>query len=303
MRSGLLILFLANLLGGAFTPMFVKLGVREIPPLTFTLFRFIVASLVLIPFVFKSKENIGISDFYKISLYSIFFSINVAFFGLGIQYTTAITSQILYTLSPLIVGLLSFFILKEKFNRYKIAGSVIAFTGVIYLISGSIDNSLISSLGSPIGNLLVLVAVIAWSSYIVVSKKLTNKFNPLTTSFISFVTTVIVLTPFSLFEIFSRPVASYQVTQIAVISVFGSGILSSALMFFLIQLGIKKTSSYTASLFMYFAPLFGSITAIPILKEKITVELIGGGLLIILGVFIATTLQYSLKKSGSKFTK
>ncbi len=160
MWAGLLILFIANLLGGAFTPMFVKLGVREIPPLTFTFFRFIVASLVLIPFVVRSKERIRLSDFYKIFLYSIFFSANVAFFGLGIQYTTAIASQILYTLVSLIVGILSYFILKEKFNRYKIIGSITAFIGVSYLISGSVNNSLSSSLGSPLGNGLVLVAVL-----------------------------------------------------------------------------------------------------------------------------------------------
>ena len=101
MWIGLGALLLANFLGGAINPTFVKLGVNEIPPLTFTALRFIIASILFFPIYLMTKpKHITRADFKALSMYSIFFVLNVGFFSYGIKYTTAIMSQFLYSAVP-----------------------------------------------------------------------------------------------------------------------------------------------------------------------------------------------------------
>ncbi|MBI2431207.1 MAG: EamA family transporter, partial [Candidatus Levybacteria bacterium] len=56
MWIGLLGLFVVGMLGG-FTPVMIKFGVREFPPLLLTTLRFLVASIVFYPFFFRYQRN------------------------------------------------------------------------------------------------------------------------------------------------------------------------------------------------------------------------------------------------------
>jgi drug/metabolite transporter (DMT)-like permease len=60
-------------------------------------------------------------------------------------------------------------------------------------------------------------------------------------------------------------------------------------MLFLTQYGIKHTNAFLGSVFLYLGPLFAAVTAIPLLGEQVTTNLIIGGVLILGGVFYATT--------------
>ncbi|MEK7451150.1 MAG: DMT family transporter [Patescibacteria group bacterium] len=292
MWIGLIALFIANFIGGALSPLFVKLGIREFPPITFTALRFIIATLVFLPFFIKKRERLSLKDNISLSKNSIFFSINVALYAIGLQYTTVIMSQIFYTLVPIIVGILSYFILKEKFTKNKIIGSLLAFVGIIFLLVESIQKQQSLTFGTPLGNFIIFLAVTSWSFYIVLSKRLTGIYSPITTSFYSFILTMIILGLIAPIELLMRPFNINSVTSSGIFSLLGVGIISSAVSFSLIQFGIKRTTAFSASIFQYLAPLFASITAIPILGEKPTLPLMLGGALIIFGVFYATTYQY-----------
>lgn len=299
MWMGLVALFIANFIGGALSPLFVKLGIREFPPITFTTLRFIIATLVFLPFFIQRREKLSLKDNINLSKNSIFFSINVALYAIGLQYTTVIMSQIFYTLVPIIVGVLSYFILKEKFTKNKIIGSFLAFAGIIFLLAESIQKQQLLTFGTPLGNLIIFLAVISWSFYIVLSKRLTSIYSPVTTSFYSFILTMIILGFIMPIELSVSSFDINSVTSSGIFSLLGVGIISSAVSFSLIQFGIKRTTAFSASIFQYLAPLFALTTAIPILGEKPTLPLIIGGLLIIFGVFYATTYPYA--KRGLRY--
>lgn len=295
MFSGFLALLLAGFIGGAISPVLVKIGVREIPPITFTALRFLLALIVFIPFYLKKREKLSRKDIYKLSIQSIFFTANVGLFSIAIQYTSAIMSQILYSLVPVSVGVLAFFVLKEKMNKDKLVGSVIAFVGLSFLIFQSITKSDILSFGTPLGNFLNILAVLSWSLYIVLSKKMTKTYSPVTTSFFSFVVTVLILSALIPFELLIRPLHFSDITLTGMGSLMGLAVVSSAFYFFLIQYGIKKTTAFTASLYQYLGPVFAAFTAIPFLHEKPTLPLVFGGILIIAGVFYTTSYSYIKK--------
>jgi len=297
--EGIIALLLANLIGGAVNPIFVRFGTEQIPPITFTAIRFAIATLIFAPIFLKQKKKIPLSELKGLIFNSVFFMLNVTLYAVGLQYTTIITSQILYTLVPLFVGIFAFFIFKEKITKHKIIGSFIALSGAIFILSESLNKSEKLSFGTPLGNIIVLGAVVSWSFYLSFSKKLTDKHGPITTTFFSFLTTLVVIGVLASFEFLSHPFAVNHLTSLTLGSIFGVGIISSGLLIFLYQLGINKTSSFIASLFSYFSPVFASLTAIPLAHEKITFQLIIGGILITGGVFYATSLDHFRKKAKS----
>lgn len=295
MYAGLIALLVAGFIGGQ-TPFFLKTALREFPPLLVTFLRFGIASLVMLPFFLKSNEKLEkkvIKEMVKVSL---FFAGNVAIFGVAIQYTSAIVSQVLYSISPLFVGILSYYILKEKFTKEKIIGAFVAFLGVSILVGQSFFNSDALSFGTPFGNLLTLCAVFSWSLFFVFSKKLVNKYSPIATSFVNYVVTALLLVIFVIIEQKIRPFNHGLVTHNGIESILTMGIVSSAVMFFLIQFAIKRTSAFLASLYQFLGPPSAVVTAVPFLGEKLTWNLALSGILIIFGVFYATSFQYIKKK-------
>lgn len=295
MLSGLIALFVSNFIGGALSPLFVKLGTAEIPIALFTSFRFLIAIIVLLPIILVTKNKFDKKHVKELVLYSLFFSANVILYAIGLKFTTALVSQILYTTVPIFTGILSYLIIHERFGFNKIAGAIIAMTGVGLIIYESLQKTGGLTFGTPLGNSILMVAILSWSMYLVMSKRLTSIYSPLVTSFSSFVITFIIALLFVPFELLTSHFLFSSVTTSGTISVLGVGIFSSAFSFFLIQYGVKKTTPFIASLFFYLAPLFSSLTALPILHEKVSIQLVLGGLLIITGVFFATTYEFIKK--------
>lgn len=289
MTSGIIALFIASFLSSAISPLFVKLGVGEIPPITFTFFRFLIATLVILPFYLKHGGlKITKSNAKWIFIDSAFFASNMAFFSIGIQYTNVVISQILYAFAPIIVALLGHFLLSEKITFHKALGSAIAFSGLMFLISQSFSG-LQNTFGTPLGNLIVMIAVFSWSFYIIISRKITHSYSQISISFANFFITMLILAIFVPFELSARSFSILNISHLGLISLLVVGIFSSVVYINLLQFGIKKTNAFIASLFSYMGPLAAAITAVPFLGEKITLNLVLGGLLIIAGVFYATT--------------
>ncbi len=300
MFAGLIALLVAGFIGGQ-TPLFLKVAVREFPPLLVTFLRFLIATVVILPFFIRQKEKLSRADIKQLSLQSLFFAGNVGIFSIAVQYTSVIMSQILYTLVPLIVAIMSYLMLNEKFTKNKIIGLLFAMIGVGFLIEQSASKMDILSFGTPLGNILSLLAIFSWATYMVLSKNLTKKYSTITTSFMSYVVAAFILLFCVPFEQLVRPFLPSHVTFLGIGSVLTMGIVSSALMFFLLQVVIKKTSPFIASLFQYLGPLSAAITAIPFLGEKLTTPLIFGSILILVGVFYATTYPYiKLRLNRSK---
>lgn len=286
---GLLALFLAAFIGGAVSPFLVKIGVLALPPLTFTALRFLLATIILFPIFYRQqspklpRKNTGL-----FFLKSVCFTLNVALFSIGLQFTTTIVSQILYTAIPVLVAILSYYMLSERFTRQKAIGFFIAFLGIALLLYQSIVTQAVMSYGTFLGNTLILGAIVSWAFYLVLSKKLGNV-SVVSSSFYDFFVSTCLLLLCVPFELAIRPFSLSAFTPTIILSLLGLAILSSNGMILLLQYGIKKTTAFTASIFQYLGPFFTAVVAIPFLGEKPTFFLALGGLFIIFGVFYATT--------------
>ncbi len=277
----LLIIFL-GLIGGAAST-FGKIALREVSPVIFNFLRFIVAAIVLLPFLIGTRD--AVENKKKLILISLFATGNVMFFVFGLKFTTATISQTLYAGGPLLAGVFSYFILKEEINPRKVLGIIIGFVGTLLIIFGPIINSSSIWNGTFFGNAMLCLAVISFSLYAVFSKKYNNEYSSI--SFIKYFifTTLIAQTVFLAFSPLKDEIASIaRISPLTWFSIIFVGLISTTLYYFLYQRILKGATPVLASMILYLQPLAGILWARILLHERFTPIFLAGGTLIFLGI-------------------
>ncbi|MDN5053526.1 DMT family transporter [Aliarcobacter butzleri] len=122
LNAHFIILIATFLVGGSFIISQKLSGI--IDPISITLLRFVIASLLLAPIVLfnqKYRKKV-ILTFKRAMIISFFYSIY--FIGLfkSLEFTTALNTGTIFTLVPLLTALFSIFVFKQKisFNQYLI---------------------------------------------------------------------------------------------------------------------------------------------------------------------------------------
>lgn len=289
------VFFLASFISGTLNPTFVRFGVVDFPPIMLTFLRFLGAVLILLPFYLKRREKVAIKDL----IFFVPFAINVALFSIGIQFTSLTMAAILYVFVPILVAIFGFLFMKDRLLNYHIIGLILSVIGVGILTKGAFDTQNILHFGTPLGNGILALAVVAFSLHPLSVRKLSKKYTHLPILFYTFVVTTALLVLVVPLEWSIRPFLLSSVTMKSVGSLLGLIVLSSTLYYFLYQWLIKNSSPFIASLMLYVSVLFSAVAGVAIFNEKITTELLIGALLVLAGVFCATTYPTVRKSLGS----
>lgn len=285
----------ASFIAGGLNSAFIKIGALEFPPLTLTWIRVVGATLIFLPFWLQKKQVIPLKQ-----LPGIFpFGINLALFSIGIQETSVIMANIIYTSVPIIVALLSYFLLKEKLSRLSIIGLILSIIGAAILLQGSLKTADVLSFGKPFGNLIVFLASVSWAIWYITSRSLTKHYSNITILFYAFLLSSILLIPPLPIEWLLKPFSLADITWKGISIILGLIFLSSLLLQILNQWLIKKTSAFFASFVQYGALIFSYSSGTIIFHEYLTLELLIGGSLIVFGVFLATTYNHIRSRQNS----
>jgi drug/metabolite transporter (DMT)-like permease len=269
-------------LGGGIPP-FTKIALEVFPTFSFVFFRFLIASVILIPIFLRSKEKIAKNEIPFLFLISLLGTANVLFAALGLQKTSATIAQVMYAIVPIIALIASSFILKTRFYKEKIIGVLLGFIGVLIIILAPNMANISNNLGTIIGNLLILTAVFCYSFYTVFSKKIQKKYSPLALTTLMIITTLIVQSFLITTEITNYPETFNHLTIKGIIGLLYVGIIGTAFFFLLYQKVIKRATPLIASMVFYLQPVFTFLWAYFLLGERLTLSLIIGSLLAFLG--------------------
>ncbi len=277
-----LTVFLAVLIGGA-GPVFGKLALKDTSPVMLTFLRFLVSSIVFLPFFIVSHPKFN-KNFIKLIAVSLFATGNVLLFILGLKLTTASIAQVLQILIPVTVALLSFFILKERINSRKVLGILLGIIGaVIIILLPIIERGVFS--GNLQGNLLVMGGIILFSFYVVLSKKLHLHFSPLQIAMVFSFTTLLIMLPLSVNEAMVRKMAIFSFSPFTGFAILYLGIANTVIYYVIQQYAIKHGSPLAASTISYLQPISTVIWAGIFLGEKLTIGIALGSIIAFLGTY------------------
>lgn len=282
----LLALFAINVFwGGSFVANAIAL--KSIGPIEIASLRFFIAAplLFISTFLWKGKE------IFRFDRKDLGTFIIMALTGVTFQYvmqvsaqdyTTATNASLLINTSVFFIIFLSSVFLKERLTGWRIVGSVVGFVGVALLVSkGTLSFDLG---GHAIGDLLILASASLWAIYSIYGKKIANKYHPLTALNYVFVIGAIGLIPFY----FLTPhVAVTSIPADAMASIVFLALFCSIIAYLVYNVALERMNASTVAMYIYFVPLSTIVLAWLILQETMTMATIGGGLMVLLGMYIA----------------
>ncbi len=278
-------LLLTALIGGLnFT--ISKLVMPEfVKPLSIVVSRGIVAIVVfsLIHFFFV-KESIKKKDYVRLFLAAFFgITINQMMFYEGLSLTTPINASLMMTGTPFIVLLISFFVIKEELNFYKIGGIILGTAGTILLLM-SADNGNVKGLFT--GDILILINAISWAGFLVTVKPLMKEYNPFTILKWIFIIGFIMIIPFG-YKDFST--TDWNALTLEAWWAFAFVIILATLLTYYINSAVMKyVNPSVAGSYIYLQPFIAAIVAIAWGKDCFSLEKLCYLTIILFGVYLVS---------------
>lgn len=166
-----LLLALLIIIWGVSWPIY-KHGVNFMPPLIFAGIRSFIAGIILFTLAWKMRHLLKFKEHWKFYVISAILN-NILYLGLqtvGMVYLPGGLFSVLVYFQPVILGILSWWLLNEDMTVTKIFGLVLGFIGIVLV---SIDGLIIHL--SAIGVALALATALAWASGVVFVKKLKSR--------------------------------------------------------------------------------------------------------------------------------
>jgi len=245
------------------------------------LFRFLVASLTLLLIAVVKRVKIparkDLPLFALGGLLGIF--LYAWLFITGTDTVPSGVSSFLIASAPMFTTLLSIFILKEKVKLFSWLGMLVSLGGLILITASQMSGFVMN-----IGVILLVGASISTSAYIIIQRRLTEKYTPLeVTAFSVFFGTLFMLVflPGLIREIPGVPLI------VNLIPVY-LGLFPAAIAYLFWAYAISKARSTAhVTMFLYLIPLLATLLAFLWLDERLSLSAFIGGIVIILGMFIS----------------
>lgn len=253
-------------------------------PLALVFLR-IVGAGILFWFVslFLETQKVEKADLKQMAWLALFgVVINQVFFIYGLSITTPINSSIIMISNPIIVFILTLFILRERISILKFSGLTLAIIGAVMILRYR-GNFEVGS-NTIAGDLMTLVNSASWAIFTVLVKRIMTKYNTVTAMRWMFLFGSIYIIPVGLPETLQTnwhiftPNACYALLFVIIATTFFA--------YFLNIYGLRELSPNTVSAYIYLQPFLAALFAIIMGEDELTATKIVSGILIILGLFL-----------------
>lgn len=213
----------------------------------------------------------------------------------GVMLTTGMESGIITSTTPMAVGVLAFFLLKEKIEKRMAAGIVLAVIGVMAINLFGIGGEA----GSPyalIGNLLIAAAVIGEAMFTLMAKLLSPHISALAISAFVSLFGFLFFLPFAVIEAVSFDFSGPGLLDGSYVLYYA--LIVTVLAFYLWYNGVTKVPASVSGIFTSVLPVSAVVLSGVILKEQFTFLHLIGIVFVIAGIFVTVVKKEQKKNSG-----
>jgi drug/metabolite transporter (DMT)-like permease len=288
-----------GILAASTASLFIRYAQQDIPSLVIAAYRLSLATLLLTPVVLtryrKELMCLTARQVLLLCISGVFLAFHFAAWITSLQYTTVASSVVLVTTTPLWVAFLSPIILKEQPGKAIWIGLLIALAGGTVVSLGQSCTVQIGHLHCPpfaefvraenfIGNLLALVGAWMATGYMLIGRRLRSSLA--LTSYIYVVYGVAAVALLLMVAMTGEKMVGYSPQSylfclaLALIpQLFGHSAYNWAL---------KYVSAVYVSVSLLGEPIGSTILALLFLNETPTFLELGGGVLILAGIYLVT---------------
>jgi len=262
---------------------------QALAPATLNLLRWVLASLIFLPFGWRAlwRERKTVARHWK--LLSLLALTGVSLYDtvvfLAGHTTGTLNMSLIATLSPLLTSLIAQFLYKERIGRCMYLGIVVSSFGVAYLVAEGDLHRLLSLRFTP-GDLLILSTACMSAVYNTAVNKVAGLFSQTTLFMVISLFGALYLVPMYLWETggrFTLPPISFDVAM----SLLYLAVFASVLCFLFWNAAVQNIGAPKAMLFYYMLPPLSALVAWIVIDEPVNRTQVLSGALILAGILIA----------------
>ena len=265
----------------SFAAIFIRLA--DAPPLVIAAHRLCIASLLIDPVAWVRSRHelrrLARRDVILSVLSGAFLALHFGLWIASLSYTTVATSVVLVTASPVFVAIASYFLFGEKLTRQTILGIVVCLIGAVLIGYGNWQ------LGSQpfLGGVLALLGALAVAGYMLIGRRLRQNIGILSYASLTYTSAGILLLMAVL--VAGNPLVGYSSNtclMLVLLAIVPQLIGHSSL-----NWSLRFVSATLVTIAVLGEPVGATALAYLILDEVPTWTEIGGGILILAGIFFA----------------
>lgn len=211
--------------------------------------------------------------------------INMLAFFKGLELSTPINGSVLVTITPIIVTVLSIFLIAEQVTRRKMLGIGMGLIGALALIFISRGQS-VNAPNIPLGNALFVLNATSYGLYLILVKRLIEKYHPFTLMKWLFTLAFLINLPLTVGEFLQIDWGSIPASGLAAIGFVVIGTTFLTYLFNVFALTELKAS--TVSAFMYGQPVIGILFALLMGRDRLTLLNFSAMVLVLTGVYLVS---------------
>lgn len=264
---------------------FIKAALSGIGPLPFTAVRFGLATVLLVGLVRLREGALRYPSGLGWRLIWLGVVGNTLYqycFTVGLYKTTAANSAMLMGTTPAIIALVGGLLGLERLTRNVIFGVVLAFAGIVVVMSQ--QGASVSSKTLP-GDLLTLLAILCWTAYVLGMRTLGTQMSSLSATAFTLITGTPGLILLGLPE--AMHVAWTQLPSRVWFGLLYSSLLALVVAYVLYNSNIKRIGGVRTAIYSCAIPPLATLLAWPLLGERPHWWHAVGGALIVSGVLLS----------------
>ncbi|MDP5292591.1 DMT family transporter [Oceanimonas sp. CHS3-5] len=272
-RRGDLLILSATLLASAGW-LFSKEAITALPPAGFVGWRFVLASLILLPFCQRQLRATSPANLLKTAAIGLVMTLNLIFWIQAVSHSDGIgEGAFIMSLAMLMVPPLAWLIFRERPSRQFWLALPIAISGLFLLTTGN-------GFSLSLGQLLFLLASLSLALYFSLNSRFARRVDPMALTCVQLgVTGVMHLIYSALFEQWPAQIPGHIWGWFA-----ASVLLATSLRFFCQSAGQKFSNVANAALIMMLEPVWTVLISVFWYHEPMPLQKIMGCLLILLAL-------------------
>lgn len=270
----------------------IKNSLVFVSPVLFLSLRFLVSSLLLLPFL-RNRNAFSRTNIKYGMIAGAFLFIGYYFQTVGLEYTTAAKSGIITGTYVVLIPVISYFYLRKKITRTDTVASLMAFVGLITMSAGNISNTTVQ-----LGDVLTLICAVGYAFQIAYVSKYARNLDSTVFTFYQILTVGILSTV----AIPTYPLSSNVINYYVIFTIFFTAIFAGVFGYYINTKALVFVEPTTAGIIFVGEPIFAAVTSVIINGEVLgTLGLVGGGVMV-LAMFLTTFDKYLAHKKRERST-
>ncbi|MDL2397728.1 DMT family transporter [Rhizobium mayense] len=274
---------------------------HEMPPWALCFWRVLIACAILLPIVRRHfGAMVALARARPLELLCIGgvgLAICQGLLFTGLEHADVTTAGIIMALIPIITMILARLILGEPMGTWQVAGSIIAFLGIVVIVVKGSPAALMRLDINP-GELWIVAGSLCFSLYAVLLRRAKFDIERLPLLVLLLGAAVLTALPFYLWELASDERSALNGNGLIALAYVA--IPGGALTYYLFNRSVEALGAARAGVLLYLQTIFTAVLAYLLLGEQLQFYHLEGAAIIIVGLLLVTLLKPRTELAAAK---